>query len=457
MLIKRKHRWIFILAFSLIFYGYGRWEYLLLLLFSIFIDYFCAINIYKYDYSINRRRLYLVISIISNLGILAFFKYFTEIYDDWSWVEVRSNLVSSNGESMLLPLGISFYTLQSMGYTIDVYRRKIKPENHFGYFSLYVCFFPQLVAGPIERAKKLLPQLRNPNPITINNIQSGLLLIGLGLFKKLIISDRLFILINDILASQDNLLGWQALSFGTLAAVAIYIDISAYTDIARGSARMLGIELSINFNRPMLAYSLGEFWKRWHISLSKWMMDYLYVPLAQLGSSSLYRHLALIITFLVIGLWHGATLPFILMGLLQGVIITLERIIVRKKISWPKTTAFNLIRLFRTHIIINISGVLILSPDIETAINIYSHILNFDSFIGSQMMIEQLHGGSFLLLLFSGLVLIFIVSDFKKQSMSKFINSRLSYTGRYFLAFSLFFSSMFFSASTSDDFLYFIF
>jgi D-alanyl-lipoteichoic acid acyltransferase DltB (MBOAT superfamily) len=289
--------------------------------------------------------------------------------------------------NIVLPLGISFYTLQSIGYTIDVYKKIIKAERHFGYFSLYVCFFPQLVAGPIERPQKLIPQLRNPSLISILDIQSGLFLIGLGLFKKLIISDRLFIILNDSLSISNSLLGWQAWMFGTLALVAIYLDISAYTDIARGSARLFGIELSINFNRPMLARSLGEFWQRWHISLSTWIMTYVFTPLAQLSSSRIHRHLSLIVTFLIIGLWHGATMPFILMGGMHGCVIVIERILANTNFKWPKTSFFNFLRIIRTHLLLNISGVLFLSPTMDIAINIYEQMFIFESFLNVSILL----------------------------------------------------------------------
>ncbi|ORU92722.1 MAG: hypothetical protein A6F70_03730 [Cycloclasticus sp. symbiont of Bathymodiolus heckerae] len=452
--IKNDCRWVFLLLFSIIFYAYGQWEYLLLLLVSITIDYSCALKIEKSE-NLLKRRLWLIVSLLSNLGILFFFKYFTTFYENWSWIEARQSILYSQFESIILPLGLSFYTLQSMGYTIDVYKKLIKAERHFGYFSLYVSFFPQLVAGPIERPQKLLPQLRTPNPISTEKIQSGLFLIGFGLFKKLVIADRIFVLLNDSLSSYDNLLGWQALGFGTLAIFAVYMDLSAYTDIARGSARLFGIELSINFNRPFLARSLGEFWQRWHISLSSWIMTYVFRPLAQLSRSSIYRHLALIVTFLIIGLWHGPTSPFLLMGALQGCVIVLERITASHGYTWPKSKIFNSLRILRTHLFLNISGVLFLSPSMDTAIKIYSQIFNHRAFLDTSIIMSQLHGTTFSILLAGGFLTMTTASLFKIRIVEAISN--LSTIGRFLLLYAVFFITIAFAERGSNEFLYFVF
>lgn len=456
LFIRVDRRWFFLLCFSVFFYGYGRWEYLILLLTSISIDYFCALNIAATSAK-QKRRLWLVISIATNLSILLFFKYFITLYDSWSWIELRTGPLSTQLKNILLPLGISFYTLQSMGYTIDVYRKTIQPERHFGYFSLYVCFFPQLVAGPIERPQRLLPQLHKPGPISTRNLESGLFLIGMGLFKKLIVADRLFILLDDFLSTPDKLAGWQALSFGTLAVLAIYIDIAAYTAIARGSARIFGIELSRNFRRPFLAHSAKEFWQRWHMSVTNWIMDYVYKPIAQLSRSKIHRSFALITTFIIIGLWHGPTIPYVLMGALQGIFIVLERIAFILGLRWPNTKGFYLLRLLRCHILINISGVLFLSPTMEVANTVYKKIFYSESFWGNTSIAAQLHGYYFLFLLISGLIAIFI-THFIRDNIS--LRSKVSKSPiwlRVISLYTLFFVVLAFSERTSDDFLYFIF
>jgi D-alanyl-lipoteichoic acid acyltransferase DltB (MBOAT superfamily) len=390
--------------------------------------------------------------LISNLGILFFFKYFPELYDKWPWIEYRTGPI--NIGNTVLPLGISFYTLQSIGYTIYVYRKTVKAERYFGYFLLYVCFFPQLVAGPIERPQRLIPQLRNPATINISDIQSGLFLIGIGIFKKLVIADRIFIILNDILSSENNILGWQAWVFGTLAFLAVYIDMSAYTDIARGSARLFGIKLSINFYRPMLSLSLGEFWQRWHISFSSWIMNYLFKPLVQLNPSRFHRHLSLIITFLIIGLWHGPTIPFILMGGLHGCALVLERITVYK---WPRTKFFNILRFIRTHLLINAGGVLFLSPTIEMAMKIYTNMFHFDEFINISSLKTQLHGYTFSFILFMSPLLLIILESQNHLLETRKVSPEKSILSKFILIYVTIFMAIGLGARKTNDFLYFFF
>ncbi|MGE3541450.1 MAG: MBOAT family protein [Candidatus Tectimicrobiota bacterium] len=451
LFVNKKHHWVFLLSFSIIFYGYKHWEYMLLLLISVSIDYICSIKI-ENSASVEKQRLLLITSLISNLGILFFFKYFPELYAKWSWIEYHKGIIGIG--NIALPPGISFYTLQSIGYTIDVYRKTVKAERYFGYFLLYVCFFPQLIAGPIERPQKLIPQLRNPATINIPYIQSGLFLIGIGLFKKLVIADRIFIILNDTLSSENNMLGWQAWVFGTLAFLAVYIDMSAYTDIARGSARLFGIELSINFYRPMLSLSLGEFWQRWHISLSSWIMSYLFKPLVQLNPSRFHRHLSLIITFLIIGLWHGPTIPFILMGGLHGCAIVLERITVYK---WPQTKFFNILRFIRTHLLINVSGVLFLSPTIEVAMKIYANMFYFDEFINISSLKTQLHGYTFSFILFISPLLLIILESQHRLIETREIFSEKIILRNFIIIYIIIFISIGLGARKANDFLYFFF
>lgn len=454
---RPNRHWSILLFASLLFYGFGRWEYLALLLLSISIDYGCALGIDRESRGV-RRRIFLCLSIFSNLSILVFFKYLTELYEEWPWLEARNAALGIQLDQILLPLGISFYTLQSMGYTIDVYRNEVKPEKHFGYFALYVCFFPQLVAGPIERAKNLIPQLKSPAVLSLYDVQSGLFLIGFGLLKKLVVADRLFLMISNQLGNAANLDGWQAMSFGTLVFFAVYMDISAYTDIARGSARLLGIELSKNFNRPMLALSIGDFWKRWHMSLSSWMMNYLYRTFAQLSRSKPYRDFILIMTFTVIGLWHGPTLPFILMGSLQGIVIVTERALANRGLRWPNASSWNILRLLRTHLLISLSGMLFMSPDLDTFKALVSSLHNYDAFFDATRFLVQLQGGYSASILCIGLVLVTMISrlqDAPNHFLSRWIagSQVIRVAGLYVLiAFAILFAER-----TSSGFLYFFF
>ncbi len=457
LFIRLDRRWILLLIFSAVFYGWGRWSYLWLLLFSIFIDYVCALGIHRSSRTFWRCGL-LTLSLVSNLGLLLFFKYFTALYDDWSWIQASTGVLNIQFEKMLLPLGISFYTLQSMGYTIDVYRRELDPERHFGYFSLYVCFFPQLVAGPIERPRNLLPQLKTPSPIRIEDLQAGLFLIGMGLLKKLLISNRLFMLLQDQLTAPDQVAGWQAASFGTVVFFAVYLDIAAYTDIARGSARLFGIHLMKNFNRPMFALSMGDFWKRWHISLSSWMMNYLFRSIAGLSQSRAFRHGALIFTFLMIGLWHGPTLPFVLMGLLQGVVITAERMAANRGWKLPDSQAGNLVRLLKVHLVINVSGILFLSPDMGVAMQLFNAAGDAFSTGGWIVVEQQLRGFYFVSLIVIASVAVWVIGRLHESPGSRIHQwVQRSAALRCGLLYLLFGFVLAFSEKTENDFLYFFF
>ena len=436
------------MLFSLFFYSYDRWYYLFILLASISVDYFCALAMEEARSS-SKRKLFLTTSILSNLSILVFFKYATDIYSDWSWIEVRSAPLVFQLEKLVLPLGISFYTLQSMGYSIDVYRREVRAEKHFGIFALYVSFFPQLVAGPIERAKSLIPQLHKPSTINLQNIQSGLLLIIFGLFKKLVIADRLFVILNHGLQNPGAMTGWQSLSFGSLVILAIYMDLSAYTDIARGSARLFGINLALNFKRPFLATSLGDYWRRWHISFSSWILNYLYRPLATASQSSSYRALALIFTFFIIGLWHGATWPLMIMGAAHGTIIALEQLLARSPLAWPQTKGFDTLRIIRSHCIYNLSGVLYLAPTLEIAKSIYTNQFNFSSLWGLGTLALGENNYQYFFCLLVGIALVLSIDYIKK------IKNQLPSYVQYPLILVSLLVMLLLSYDNSDDFFYF--
>jgi len=272
-----------------------------------------------------RRRGFLTASVVANLGILGFFKYFNFFAE--SLVELAGTVgmtLDSPTLEILLPAGISFYTFQTMGYTIDVYRGRVRPVERFSDFMLYVCFFPQLVMGPIERAAQLLPQITSPRKVRFDQVTSGLILAVWGYFKKAVIADNVAEIVDRTFA--DGSPPGSMVILATYAfAIQIYCDFSGYTDIGRGVARMLGIELRLNFRLPYFATSPSEFWQRWHISLSSWLRDYLYIPLGgnRYGEWMMYRNL--IVTMLLGGLWHGAAWNFVLWGAWHGLLLILFR------------------------------------------------------------------------------------------------------------------------------------
>lgn len=398
----------------------------------------------------------MAISICSNLAILVFFKYLGTFIEDWAWIEARTSVMSPDTGNILLPLGLSFYTLQSMGYTIDVFRGKVTAERHFGYFALYVSFFPQLVAGPIERPGRLLPQLRAPKPVSWADIESGGFLILLGLVKKVVVTDRLFVLLRAGMDAPGDLSGWQALVFGSLVLVAVYLDFSAYTDIARGSARLFGIELMRNFKRPLAARSQGEFFQRWHISLSSWLMDYLFVPLARRARARWQRNAALLATFAIMGLWHGPTLPFLLFGLISGLAVTVERVAARAGWRWPQTPGFDALRRLRVHLILNISGVMFLAPGLSEAGAILRRVADGD-FWGIGVLSSLPAPGYFLLVLLSGLALLSWMGAISDIDAAVARLSQRPAWQRVLAAFGLLFMAVAFAERLIHDFIYFDF
>ena len=313
-----------LLLASYVFYGVWDWRFLGLLLLSTATDFTVAQLLEATDDRQARRRL-LGVSLVVNLGVLALFKYAN------FFISSGAALLASVGLEpnpttlqILLPVGISFYTFQTLGYTIDVYRRQIPAERDPLAFALFVSFFPQLVAGPIERASRLLPQLKQPRSFPSDGrLGSGLVLILQGLFRKVVIADGV-----GMAAARTGIeqAGSLSLWFGMLAfMLRFYGDFAGYTDIARGTARLVGVELTSNFEQPLFARSFTEFWQRWHVSLSTWLRDYLFNPLRHRWTGQVGAAAAAVTTLVLAGLWHGATVVFVLWGLVNGLALVLER------------------------------------------------------------------------------------------------------------------------------------
>jgi len=304
-----------LLAASYFFYGWWNPLYLLLIVYSTALDYFVV----KWMEKSERKKLWLAVSIVNNLLLLGFFKYGGFVTDNLNFLLTRLGApFSIPAPGVLLPVGISFYTFQSMSYTIDFYRGHIRRERSFVRFAAFVALFPQLVAGPIERAKNLLPQLRGNPKITGEHVADGASLFVVGLFKKLVLADYLALYVDRMYAAPD-MFGGFALAVATFAfGWQIYFDFSGYTDMARGVARMMGFNLMLNFNNPYLATGLGDFWNRWHISLSTWFRDYVYIPLGGNRKGKFNTYLNMFLTMLISGLWHGAAWTFVIWGALHA-------------------------------------------------------------------------------------------------------------------------------------------
>ena len=318
-----RYRNLFIICISYFFYAMWDWRFLSLIIISSIADYLIGFKIYD-SKDEKTRRGFLLLSVIINIGILGFFKYFNFFTDSLlSLFELFGWTYSYRRLNIILPVGISFYTFQTLSYTLDIYRKRLTPTKDITSFFAFVSFFPQLVAGPIERAKDLLPQFHKINKISYNSIRSGLILITIGLFKKIVIADRLAIYVDSCYANIDQANGIPMLIAIIFFAFQLYLDFSAYSDIAIGIARTLGFNLSTNFKRPYLSISFSDFWKRWHISLSSWFKDYVYISLGgnKVNKTKMFRNI--FIVFLLSGLWHGASWNFVIWGGLNGLFLIL--------------------------------------------------------------------------------------------------------------------------------------
>ena len=316
-----KVRWVMMLVMSYIFYISWQADLLYLILFTTLVSYVCSILIEKYEGRRGVQRAFMITAVVVSLGVLFFFKYFNFVATNVAALLSAFGLsVSDPTLDLILPVGISFYTFQTLSYVIDVYRGSIKAERHFGYYALYVSFFPQLVAGPIERPENLLPQLKTKNPFTVNDLTVGLKFMLVGFFKKIVVADQIAKYVDVVYngVGTDVVNGFTVLIATLLFAVQIYCDFSGYTDIAIGCSRILGIRLMQNFNDPYAATTIKDFWRRWHISLTSWFTDYVYIPLG--GSRcKRYRHLInIMIVFLLSGIWHGAAWTYIIWGVVHG-------------------------------------------------------------------------------------------------------------------------------------------
>lgn len=376
--LPQKFRWVLIFVASCYFYMVFVPEYILILFVIILIDFFSGHAIHQNTGK--RRKVYLVLSLLSNILLLCFFKYFNFINQNLAEVADLLN-VSFHPVNLdvLLPVGLSFHTFQSMSYTIEVYRGRQEPEKHLGYFANYVLFFPQMVAGPIERYSNLGNELKQPHRFTYDNFSHGVRLILFGLFTKMAVADNLAPLVNQVYAAPKEFSPAQVMMALVCFSFQIYADFYGYSTIALGSARLLGIRIMDNFRTPYLSRNVGEFWSRWHISLSTWFRDYLYIPLG--GNRVLMPRWALniLIVFTVSGLWHGASWTFVIWGALHGLMLLVERF-------WQLGTGtslreewsmLNVVRTIKTFVICTLIWVFFRAEDFGNARDVFSALVNF--------------------------------------------------------------------------------
>jgi alginate O-acetyltransferase complex protein AlgI len=316
--LPHKYRWFHLLFASCVFYSFFILEYILILFFTIIIDYFAGIWIEESKGK--KRKSALIMSLVANVGVLAVFKYYNFFIDNFNTIlfKINPNQLIPHWD-IILPIGLSFHTFQAMSYTIEVYRGNQKAERHFGIYALYVMFYPQLVAGPIERPQNVIHQFYKKNTFNFELAKSGLRLMLWGMFKKVVIADRLAVFVNYIYNNPVDYQGIPLIIATIFFTFQIYCDFSGYSDIAIGAARVMGFDLMKNFDRPYLSKSISEFWRRWHISLSTWFRDYLYIPLGGNRVSEPRRYFNLFFVFMMSGLWHGASWHYVIWGALHGV------------------------------------------------------------------------------------------------------------------------------------------
>ncbi len=461
-LLPHKARWVLLLAASYYFYMAWRPEYIVLIIFSTLIDYFAGIMIEKNAEKRIRRAL-LLLSLVSNLGLLFVFKYFNFFNQEAGKIFelVTQKEYPIAALRLLLPIGISFYTFQTLSYTIDVYRGRKKAEKHLGYFALYVTFFPQLVAGPIERSDRLLPQLRMKHSFDYQNTAGAILRICWGFFKKVVIADRVAVIVNTVYGDLPSFTGaylWTAtLGF----ALQIYCDFSAYSDIAIGSAGLLGIDLMENFKVPYLSKSISEFWSRWHISLSTWFRDYLYIPIG--GNRvdkkwKLYRNL--MIVFVVSGLWHGAAWTFLIWGSLHGIYLVCERLIekARQKRNRPPLRAAVTIPF--TFFLVLVAWVFFRAENISDAAYVFTHLTpaNLGIFTDGALLYKLGLDKKELVLLFASSVWLIITDWFRWRKDDHQLIKGTFYQGAASVLLAVFILIFgYYGAVEASEFIYFQF
>ncbi len=379
-LVPQRWRWVALLGFSYYFYMSWNPELIVLILFTTVVSWLAALAVER-----TRRPALRKAALWGGVGLclacLFFFKYFNFFSQNVTALLQAVGLpLQPTTLELVLPVGISFYTFQTLSYVVDVYRGDLKAEHHFGYYALYVSFFPQLVAGPIERAGNLLPQLHEKHDPDLANFSAGLRKICVGMFKKVVIADFVATYVNNVYNDLAGKGGLTLILATMLFSVQIYCDFSGYSDIAVGSARLLGINLMENFRSPYMARSVKDFWRRWHISLTRWFTDYVYIPLG--GSRcSRWKHLRnLVVTFLLSGLWHGASWTFVLWGVYHGLWLCAETFYLprvealQNRLQGGRSTAFAALRTVLTCCVVGFGWIFFRANDLSDLTYVLTHL-----------------------------------------------------------------------------------
>jgi D-alanyl-lipoteichoic acid acyltransferase DltB (MBOAT superfamily) len=455
---QHQYRWFILLFASCIFYMAFVPIYLLIIVATILIDF--AAGIWIHNSTGANRKLMLVLSLIANIGVLFVFKYYNFFITNLN----DAGLTHAPLLQILLPVGLSFHTFQAMSYTIEVYRGNQEPERHLGIYALYVLFYPQLVAGPIERPQNILHQFRTRHKFSYYNVSNGLKLMAWGMFKKAVIADNIAIYVNHVYAHYADFEGITLIIAVILFSFQIYFDFSGYSDIALGSAQSMGFSLMQNFNRPYQSKGISEFWSRWHISLSTWFRDYLYIPLGGNKKGKFRRYLNQFIVFVVSGFWHGANWTFIIWGGIHAFFVMLENL---TKKSLGNLRPYTFLQVITTFMVVSIAWVFFRANTVHDALQIIGSLSqNIPSQIhrlvtdGNVSRLEILYANkslSLLLTSFIGIAFVLLIEWRQKGLTTTEYFATLSKPNRVLLYLLLIYSCVFMTAGKQSQFIYFQF
>ena len=455
-LSPHKYRWILLLLASCYFYMAYVPQYVLILFFLILVDYVAGIFIEQAEG--RKRKLILAISIACNIGILCFFKYFTFLIENSSFFLglIGKRNVSFPHMNLLLPIGLSFHTFQAISYTIEVYKRNQKAEKHLGIYALYIMFYPQLLAGPIESPQTLLPQFSERKKFDVNRAIVGIKIMLFGFIKKVVIADRLGLIVNQVYQNPES-----AGSLNMLLTVLIffpfqiYCDFSGYSSIALGAAKVMGFDLTENFKTPYFSATLTEFWSRWHISLNNWFRNYVYKPVAlrlrRFGKASIL--IAVFATFTLSGIWHGVGWTFVIFGIIQAIIISIELYFKIRTASLSKSFITKLAGIVVTQFIIAMSLVFFRSVNIDQTTQVFSKLFWSTSYHTSDVFSNK-----FTLIAYSvAIAFVILTMSFEKYSARLVINKNLSLTREVTVTAFMVLVLLAFGVFNSLSFIYFQF
>lgn len=463
--LPHKLRIIMLLLVSCYFYMSFVPKYILILLFAITVDYFAGLYLERLEGK--KRKLLLILSVLTNVGLLFVFKYFN--FFNINIAKLASFLhwnYPIEGLSIILPIGLSFHTFQSLSYVIEVYRKKQKAEKNFIIYALYVMFYPQLVAGPIERPQNVLHQFHEKHEFNFEGFIFGLKIMLWGFFKKVVIADRLAIYVNKVYRSPESYSGIALVVATIFFAFQIYCDFSGYSDIAIGSAKTMGFKLMDNFRQPYFSKTVSEFWRRWHISLSTWFKDYLYIPLGGNRVSSWRRNFNLLVTFAISGLWHGANFTYIIWGSLNGIFLILENLVRNFETSFKSrlkgtlgSSIYLLVRAFITFFLVCFAWIFFRATSVSSAVYIIKRMFQFNGFGKVSSLFGVTSYGEFILCVILILFLMLIDYINIKKGMWEFFDKKplaLRWSFYYLLIFAILILGVY-DVATETSFIYFQF